>query len=519
MSAVIGGGEGAALVRVVREPARHEQRAEVRVAEAELAVGLRVRLDLGRRVARVADEDLLREEDRVDGVLEGLDVEVAVLAAELHQVDGREVAGAVVDGHVLRARVGRVDPARVRERVPGVDGRVVLDARVGAAPGGLGRLPEQVARGDRLDDAAVGARGQVPVLVRLGRLHEGVRHAHGVVRVLVLDRGPVGRVERHVVAGRLEDARLLLLVRLAPDELLDVGVVDVEDDHLGRAPRLAARLDRAGGGVGAAHEADRAGGVAALGELLLARSAACERLTPEPEPPRKMIALAPDPVEDRVHRVVDREDEARRALRLLLEADVEPDRRVEGGELVDEDRLQLGLERLGLVLVGEVAALAAPRADRGDDAADHLLDARLALGRGHAAAEVLLGDDVRRRLRPEARELDALLLEDGPLLAGDERVAQLPLDLVERVAPGDREIALDGAGPRSIGDAVRERLILDDGCVSGARWGRHFSLQGYRSDVGLKLAAGWAGTSEGRVVVGRNHRGVRGTPERGIGAS
>ena len=45
----------------------------------------------------------------------------------------------------------------------------------------------------------------------------------------------------HVVAGRLEDARLLLLVRLAPDELLDVRIVSVEEDHLCRAPRLAAR--------------------------------------------------------------------------------------------------------------------------------------------------------------------------------------------------------------------------------------------------------------------------------------
>ena len=29
-------------------------------------------------------------------------------------------------------------------------------------------------------------------------------------------------------------------LRLAPDEVDDVGVVDVEHDHLGRAPRLAA---------------------------------------------------------------------------------------------------------------------------------------------------------------------------------------------------------------------------------------------------------------------------------------
>jgi hypothetical protein len=62
---------------------------------------------------------------------------------------------------------------------------------------------------------------------------------------------------RHVVAVGLEDPRLALLLGLAPDELLDVRMVDVEDDHLRRAPRLAARLDRAGGRVCAPHEGDR----------------------------------------------------------------------------------------------------------------------------------------------------------------------------------------------------------------------------------------------------------------------
>ena len=103
-------------------------------------------------------------------------------------------------------------------------------------------------------------------------------------------------------------------------------------------------------------------------------------------------------------------------------------------------RLQLVLERLGLLVVREVAAVAAPGADRVDDAADHLLHAALALGRAQPAAEVLLRDDVRRGLRPELRELDVLLLEGRPVLAGDEGVADLPLDLVERVAAGDREV-------------------------------------------------------------------------------
>ena len=140
-------------------------------------------------------------------------------------------------------------------------------------------------------------------------LHELVRHADRVVRVLVLDRRPVGRVQRHVVAGLLEDARLALLLGLAPDELLDVRVVDVEHDHLRRAPRLAARLDRAGGRVGAAHEAHRARRVAALRELLL-RGAQPREVEAGAGAAAEDDPLAADPVEDRLHRVVDREDEA-----------------------------------------------------------------------------------------------------------------------------------------------------------------------------------------------------------------
>ena len=337
--------------------------------------------------------------------------------------------------------------------MPRVDRRVVLDARVGALPGRLRDVLEERRALDRADDGAVGSSGQVPLLTLDDRLHEGVRDANRVVRVLVLDRAPVGRVERHVVSRLLEDACLALLLRLAPDELVDVGMIDVEYDHLRRAARLAARLDRARRGVRAAHERDRAGRVAALRELLL-RGAQAREVDPRARAAAEDHALAADPVEDRVHRVVDREDETRRALWLLLEPDVEPHGRVERCDLVDEDRLQLRLERLGLLVGREVAALAAPAADRVDDSADHLLHGALTLGRGHAAAEVLLRDDVRGRLRPEAGELDVLLLECRAILAGDQRVARLPLDLVERVAAGDREEPLRGDACALIDDRV-----------------------------------------------------------------
>src|SRR5205085_12188331 len=87
--------------------------------------------------------------------------------------------------------------------------------------------------------------------------------------------------------------------------------------------------------------------------------------------------IARDDLADRDH-ALRRGDErviwlTRTALRLGLEADVEPDRGVEGGHLVDEDRLELGFEGVGVLVGGEVAARAAPAADGLDDAGDHVL--------------------------------------------------------------------------------------------------------------------------------------------------
>src|SRR5207244_11615852 len=103
--------------------------------------------------------------------------------------------------------------------------------------------------------------------------------------------------------------------------------VACEDDHLRRAPGLAAGLDRPGRRVGAAHERDRPGRVAALRQLLL-RGAQLRKVEARARAAAEDDSLAADPVEDRLHRVLDREDEARTALRSLLETDVEPDRRV-----------------------------------------------------------------------------------------------------------------------------------------------------------------------------------------------
>ena len=72
----------------------------------------------------------------------------------------------------------------------------------------------------------------------------------------------VSAVEPDVEPGLFQDADLALLAGLAPDELLDVRVSHVEDDHFGGPAGCAPALDGARRGIGTTHEADRPAGLA-----------------------------------------------------------------------------------------------------------------------------------------------------------------------------------------------------------------------------------------------------------------
>ena len=436
------------LGRVVGVPESHQQCTQVGVAEAELAELEAVLPDLLRRVVGPADEDLLSREHHLDGVLVGVDIERAVLVEVLEQVDRGQVARRVVDVHVLRAWVRPVDAVGVGRRVPPVDRGVELQTGIGALPGGLGDLAPQVAGADRLDDLTRGDAGEAPVGIVDDRLHELIGDAHRVVGVLVLDRERVGAVEVHVEAGIAQHTGLALFLHLAPDELLDIRVVGVQDDHLGGTSGLATRLDRAGRCVGAPHEAHRARcGAAALEQL--GAGADLGQVDARTRTALEDHALLAVPVEDGVHRVVDRQDEAGAGLLTdARHADVEPHRAVESGALRDEDVLQFVGEGEGLGLVGEVAALVAPARDRVDDTIDHLPQRRLALGGPEGAAEVLLGDDVGGVHRPGDGELDAELFEgDGAVLpVRDAGIATLPDDFVIGVDAGRGEESADADG-------------------------------------------------------------------------
>ncbi len=100
------GGIVAAGFGVVGQAGSHEQRAEIGVAQSERAEVVRVAGDGLGGIAGVVDQNLLRGDKNVDRMAVGRHVEGAV-GRELHQVQRGQVAGRVVEEHVLRAGIAR----------------------------------------------------------------------------------------------------------------------------------------------------------------------------------------------------------------------------------------------------------------------------------------------------------------------------------------------------------------------------------------------------------------------------
>jgi hypothetical protein len=157
--------------------------------------------------------------------------------------------------------------------------------------------------------------------------------------------------EVHVEAGGVAKRADLVLSRSALDSMNSsmVGVIDVEHGPSSRRRVGAAGLDRCTAlAVGRpCHERHRARRRGASGAEQLLRRAYPGQVEAGAGAALKMKPSSRVPVQDRVHRVVDRQDEAGADLLRRRGADVEPDRGVEREVLVQQHPGQLVLEDLG----------------------------------------------------------------------------------------------------------------------------------------------------------------------------
>src|ERR1700723_1120539 len=171
--------------------------------------------------------------------------------------------------HVFAARVAGINSCGVLRCVPAIYSGVVLHAGIAAVPGGFGNFLKQAFGFVGLHDVAVADCFGGEIGVADYGVHEVVGDADGVVGVLKKDgRISVGIGMGPVVSQGDQRVRFGFFFLFALDELNDVRMVNVEDDHLGGAASLASGLDDTGEGVEAFHEAERAAGGAPAAETL-----------------------------------------------------------------------------------------------------------------------------------------------------------------------------------------------------------------------------------------------------------
>ena len=252
----------ATFLTVVGNARLHEHRAEVGISKTRRAIAPREIRDFLRRKCCHQHADFKHDRPEFNRVLVAFDIKASRLrVVELDQVDRREIARGVVEEHVLRAGIARVDASAFWAGVPRVDRAVVLHARISATPRREVDLVPKFVRRNGLGHRAINATHEVPVTVAIKRIEEAVGDTHRVVRVLTTHRRVCLAVEV-VVELEIELLRELLLIvtkhlhafnerchfDLFTDfpihEMLDVWVIEIEANHLGCASRRATRLDR-----------------------------------------------------------------------------------------------------------------------------------------------------------------------------------------------------------------------------------------------------------------------------------
>ena len=151
---------------------------------------------------------------------------------------------------------------------------------------------------------------------------------------------------------------------------------------------------------------------------------------------------------------------------------VEPDRRIEREDLMQQHRSQFVLEDLGILLGGKVAVLLPRRAVLPHHPIDQGLEAGLALWGAESSPEILGGHDRRGVDAPGTRELDSSLFEDHltgfPVLLDD--ITTFPGHLLVRVDPLGGEDAGNRESTGMVVAGPRRGSGLSHGMPLCARW-------------------------------------------------
>ena len=241
-----GAGIGTGLLAVVGHSVYHQQRSQIGITQPQRPVIMAVAGNFLGGIGTEIHQDFHGGCEDADSRPVGIQIETAVGAAELHQVQGCQVARRVIEKHEFRAGIGSPYATGCGAGVPIVDGRIELQAGIGAAPRSLGDLAHDFAGLVGLVHLARSAQRGGPIAVFLIGLEEFFGHSNRVVGVLPRDGAVRLPVEIRVVASGDERLGLGFFLGFPANEIDDFGMVDIQANHFGGPPRRATGFGRTG---------------------------------------------------------------------------------------------------------------------------------------------------------------------------------------------------------------------------------------------------------------------------------
>ncbi|OPZ97138.1 MAG: hypothetical protein BWY71_01713 [Planctomycetes bacterium ADurb.Bin412] len=370
----------APFLAVVGQSQRHHQRAQIRIAQPQRPEIMRVLRNLRGGVTAVIDQQFLRDNQNPNRLLQALDIDAAVVPAELHQIQAGQIARGIVQEHIFAARVAGIDPSGFRAGVPVVDGRVILYPRIAAY---MRAVRDQIHH-------FVGIIGihrltgcypdGLKATAGLHRLHKLIRQPHREIGILEHDTAIGLAVETAIISLFNQGPGFLFFFDFAGNKFLDIRVVNFQRLHLRCSTGLSAAFHYRGNLVIHPHKAQRPGGFPSPAEFLLA-GANGGHIGPGAAAMLEQHGLTGRQVHDVLHRIAHALNETGRRLRILIgvltrlnslrlavpmeivaaagnpfdivQPNIKPDRRIKSGILIHAQPCQLLIKQLFLLLAAE----------------------------------------------------------------------------------------------------------------------------------------------------------------------
>ncbi len=161
-----------ARFRVIRQASGHKKGTQVGVSDSQLTVFTGgVTNGIGREISET-DGNIHSRDDKLHCLRKTVGIKCVVILEELEQVEAREVARGVVQAHVFRAWIGRIDTTGFWIGMPVINSVVVLNTRICTCPRGLCHFMKQLRGIDSFHDSSVGTCSQSKGLTILHSLHK-----------------------------------------------------------------------------------------------------------------------------------------------------------------------------------------------------------------------------------------------------------------------------------------------------------------------------------------------------------